>query len=67
MPDRSPDERTTPDGIVEYDPTIYLGSASHYLRGRPPYSQELGTVLGRELQLDGTGTLLDVGCGPGVL
>jgi SAM-dependent methyltransferase len=52
---------------VDYDPLQYRGSAPHYLAGRPPYSAELGTVLARELGLDGTGHLLDVGCGPGVL
>ena len=49
------------------DPVLYLGCAAHYLRGRPPYSERLGGVLARELGLDGTGTLIDVGCGPGVL
>lgn len=52
---------------ITYDPTFYLGSAEHYLRGRPPYSRELLNVLTRELHLDGSGQLLDVGCGPGVL
>jgi SAM-dependent methyltransferase len=52
---------------MDYDPTQYRGSAAHYLAGRPPYSAELETVLARELGLDGTGHLLDVGCGPGVL
>jgi SAM-dependent methyltransferase len=52
---------------VDYDPTQYRGSAAHYLIGRPPYSADLGDVLARELALDGTGQLLDVGCGPGVL
>lgn len=50
-----------------YDPTQYRGSAPHYLIGRPPYSDELGPTLYRELGLDGHGRLLDVGCGPGVL
>jgi SAM-dependent methyltransferase len=50
-----------------YDPTIYLGAAEHYRRGRPPYSPELEDTLVRELGLDGRGRLLDVGCGPGVL
>jgi SAM-dependent methyltransferase len=54
-------------GRVAYDPTIYLGSAAHYLRGRPPYSDELAEVARRELRLDGRGRLLDVGCGPGVV
>jgi SAM-dependent methyltransferase len=52
---------------VSYDPTIYLGSASHYRPGRPPYSPELEAVLQRELGLDGAGRMLDVGTGPGIL
>lgn len=52
---------------MSYDPSQYLGSAPHYLIGRPPYSAELADVLDRELGLDGCGHLLDVGCGPGVL
>jgi SAM-dependent methyltransferase len=52
---------------VEYDPSQYTGSAPHYLVGRPPYSAELARVLAGELGLDGSGHLLDVGCGPGVL
>jgi ubiquinone/menaquinone biosynthesis C-methylase UbiE len=52
---------------VRYDPTIYLGSAAHYRRGRPAYSPELESVLSQQADLDGTGRLLDVGCGPGVL
>jgi SAM-dependent methyltransferase len=35
--------------------------------GRPAYSPELEAVLAREAGLDGSGRLLDVGCGPGVL
>lgn len=51
------------------DPEIGLPvwGAAHYLRGRPPYSAALVDVLTRELRLDGTGALIDVGCGPGVL
>jgi SAM-dependent methyltransferase len=52
---------------VSYDPTIYRGAAAHYLRGRPPYSRELGTTLAAAAGLDGAGRLLDVGCGPGSL
>ena len=52
---------------MEYDPTIYLGSAAYYLRGRPPYSSELEATLASLVPLDGRGRLLDVGCGPGVL
>jgi ubiquinone/menaquinone biosynthesis C-methylase UbiE len=50
-----------------YDPTLYKGSAPYYLKGRPPYSPALGDTLAKECGLDGTGRLLDVGCGPGVL
>jgi SAM-dependent methyltransferase len=53
--------------MTPYDPTLYRGSAAHYLRGRPPYSRELRTTLAVECGVDGTGRLLDVGCGPGVL
>jgi SAM-dependent methyltransferase len=52
---------------VPYDPTIYLGAAAHYRCGRPAYSPQLEAVLGEELGLDGSGRLLDAGCGPGIL
>jgi SAM-dependent methyltransferase len=52
---------------VAYDPTIYQGAAAHYRPGRPPYSPQLEAVLTEELGLDGSGRLLDGGCGPGVL
>jgi SAM-dependent methyltransferase len=52
---------------VPYDPTIYLGSAAHYRYGRPAYSPELEASLTFEAGLDGSGRLLDVGCGPGGL
>jgi SAM-dependent methyltransferase len=45
----------------------YATAAGHYLRGRPPYSAQLPDMIEAELGLDGTGTLIDVGCGPGVL
>ncbi|MFL5925771.1 MAG: class I SAM-dependent methyltransferase [Gaiellaceae bacterium] len=52
---------------MSYDPTIYAGAAAHYRRGRPPYSPQLEAVLTAELDLDGSGRLLDGGCGPGML
>src|SRR6185312_9213428 len=54
-------------GAVPYDPTIYLGSAAHYRCGRPAYSPGLEGLLTRKAGLDGSGRLLDGGCGPGVL
>jgi SAM-dependent methyltransferase len=50
-----------------WDPTLYAGSAQFYARGRMPYPQTLADALRDELALDGTGRLLDVGCGPGPL
>jgi SAM-dependent methyltransferase len=51
----------------EWDPSLYAGSAAYYVRGRVAYPQELADRLADELGLDGTGWLLDVGCGPGSL
>ena len=45
----------------------YATAAAHYLRGRPPYSAQLVDVVRAAMDLDGTGTLIDVGCGPGML
>jgi SAM-dependent methyltransferase len=50
-----------------YDDTLFAGSAEYYARGRMPYPQALADALRDELGLDGTGRLLDVGCGPGPL
>lgn len=51
----------------QWDETLYRGSARHYSGGRIPYPPELASALRAELALDGTGRLLDVGCGPGSL
>ncbi|WP_290063135.1 class I SAM-dependent methyltransferase [Amycolatopsis solani] len=51
----------------EWDATLYAGSAAHYARGRLPYPAALGAAFAAELGLDGSGRLLDVGCGPGSL
>ncbi|RLP99411.1 class I SAM-dependent methyltransferase [Micromonospora sp. CV4] len=51
----------------QWDETLYAGSASHYSIGRMPYPPRLAEAVGETLDLDGTGRLLDVGCGPGSL
>jgi hypothetical protein len=51
----------------EWDETLYAGSAPHYPIGRMPYPAALADAVREELGLDGTGRLLDVGCGPGSL
>ena len=48
-----------------WDPTLYEGAASYYARGRVAYPRSLADLLAAEL--DGSGRLLDVGCGPGSL
>ncbi|GAA3233452.1 class I SAM-dependent methyltransferase [Dactylosporangium siamense] len=50
-----------------WDPSLYAGAAAYYTAGRMAYPPELAEALVTELGLDGTGTLLDVGCGPGSL
>ena len=49
------------------EPTLYAGAAEFYPRGRLAYPGELADRLTVVLDLDGTGRLLDVGCGPGSL
>jgi SAM-dependent methyltransferase len=51
----------------EWDETLYEGSAPYYAVGRFPYPPGLASALRGELGLDGTGRLIDVGCGPGSL
>jgi len=51
----------------QWDETLYAGSAGYYGAGRMPYPPGLAGAIRKELDLDGTGRLLDVGCGPGSL
>jgi len=41
--------------------------AARYYKARPPYSAVLRPALSNKLGWDGTGRLLDIGCGPGVV
>jgi SAM-dependent methyltransferase len=50
-----------------WDESLYQGSAAHYRVGRMPYPEDIADELRDALGLDGTGRLLDVGCGPGSL
>ncbi|HUP87368.1 MAG TPA: class I SAM-dependent methyltransferase [Acidimicrobiales bacterium] len=50
-----------------WDPTLFEGTAPHYLRGRLPYAPGIADVIADQLALDGSGRLLDVGCGPGIV
>jgi SAM-dependent methyltransferase len=50
-----------------WDPTLFQGAAPHYVAGRLPYAPGLADALAGTLGLDGTGRLLDVGCGPGIV
>jgi ubiquinone/menaquinone biosynthesis C-methylase UbiE len=58
--------RVVPEGW-EWDATLFQGSARYYVQGRPPYAPGLADQIADALSLDGTGRLLDVGCGPGVV
>jgi len=44
---------------------LYAGSARYYAIGRVSYPTALRDALATKLALDGSGRLLDVGCGPG--
>ena len=54
-------------GEFEWDETLYAGSAPYYATGRVPYPAELAEALAAKVSLDGSGRLLDCGCGPGSL
>jgi SAM-dependent methyltransferase len=54
-------------GAWAWDESLYAGSAAHYAAGRMPYPPRLAEAIRDAVGLDGTGRLLDVGCGPGSL
>jgi SAM-dependent methyltransferase len=55
----------TDNRASDWDPTLYAGSARFYSRGRVAYPPGLIEEMVARLALDGSGRLLDIGCGPG--
>ncbi|GIH02483.1 methyltransferase [Rhizocola hellebori] len=51
----------------QWDTSLFSGSAAYYERGRLPYAPGFVETLTALAGLDGTGRLLDVGCGPGIV
>jgi trans-aconitate methyltransferase len=51
----------------QHDPTLFAGTAAYYSRYRFPYPSQLFDHLAQTLSFDGTGTAIDLGCGPGLL
>ncbi|HEY6688449.1 MAG TPA: class I SAM-dependent methyltransferase, partial [Propionibacteriaceae bacterium] len=50
---------------LQWHPSLYAGTARYYAIGRVSYPTALAEALATALELDGSGRLLDVGCGPG--
>ena len=50
-----------------WDESLFAGAAGYYEQGRLPYAPGLADTFARSLALDGTGRLLDAGCGPGTV
>jgi len=48
-----------------WDDSLFAGAARHYEQGRLPYAPGLADAFAQRLGADGSGRLLDVGCGPG--
>jgi SAM-dependent methyltransferase len=49
------------------DPHAFVSAESHYARFRPQYPDELYALLAGRFALDGTQSVLDLGCGPGTV
>jgi ubiquinone/menaquinone biosynthesis C-methylase UbiE len=54
-------------GPQRHDPSLFASTASYYSRYRFPYPRPLFDYLIQTFGFDGTGTALDLGCGPGLL
>ncbi|MDP9180630.1 MAG: class I SAM-dependent methyltransferase [Chloroflexota bacterium] len=52
---------------MPFDETLFAGAAPYYARYRVPYPQPVIDDIVSHYKLDGTGRLLDLGCGPGTL
>jgi ubiquinone/menaquinone biosynthesis C-methylase UbiE len=52
---------------MDYNPRRFRSAASFYSRYRPRYPQTLIARVAAHCGLDGTGRLMDLGCGPGFL
>jgi SAM-dependent methyltransferase len=52
---------------IPFQPDRFRSAAPHYLRGRTAYADALIHDVALLCGLDGTGRLLDLGCGPGQL
>lgn len=50
-----------------YPKDLFRGTARYYARYRPQYPDAFLTYLGERFRLDGSGRLLDLGCGTGQL
>ncbi len=52
---------------IRFEPGRFRSAAMHYLEGRPEYAPALFPAIALLCGLDGTGQMLDLGCGPGQL
>jgi SAM-dependent methyltransferase len=60
-------EMSVTDSLGRSSRTLFTGTAWHYARYRPGYPEEFFADLIARFHLDGTGRLLDLGCGTGQL
>jgi SAM-dependent methyltransferase len=51
----------------DFGDEVFAGIAKYYAKYRAPYPPEIFADIARIFNLDGTGRLLDLGCGPGEL
>ncbi|RWZ51267.1 class I SAM-dependent methyltransferase [Halobacillus fulvus] len=59
--------RMTSNGMTEYGPDLFKGSAQYYAKYRPVYPSSLIRFLVEKFSLNGDQHLLDLGCGTGQL